>query len=274
MASWLVRQIAGYAPPALRRSLAGALIDLKGLNSRLADPSRRREPWAFIHNVGDGDFHLVGAQIKRSLIDHAGLTGSDSVLDIGCGNGRVAAQLAPLLQETGSYVGFDISRGAIYRAGRRFSDQAHMRFVHLDVWNGEYNPSGRMAELDAVFPVADRTIDLAFAASVFTHMRMAALRRYLSECARVLKPGGRLAFTCFALQPERESSNQFAFVAFDETSAVIDPRIPERAIAHQRLVLEAAVADAGLEITHAFQGHWAPGGNYDGGQDLFVATKA
>ena len=56
MAPRIVRTLAGHAPPALRRAVAGALIDLKSLPARLADPARRAEPWSFAHNVGDGDF--------------------------------------------------------------------------------------------------------------------------------------------------------------------------------------------------------------------------
>jgi SAM-dependent methyltransferase len=268
----LIRRLAEFAPPAVRRSLTGALADLKSLPARFSDPARRTEPWAFIHNVGDGDFIAVGAQLLRNLRDHADLTGNDRVLDIGCGNGRVANQLAPFLQG-GTYLGFDISWPGIQACRRRFAGQAHMRFEHLDVWNGEYNETGKVAEADAVFPAADRSIDVAFATSVFTHMQMPAVRRYLAESARVLAPGGRLAFTAFALEPGRERSAVFDFKPFDEASMVIDARYPERAIGHQREALRAAVAGAGLRIVGAWNGTWVPPAQYDGGQDLFVVTK-
>jgi SAM-dependent methyltransferase len=275
MRSPFVRHLAGWAPPAVRRTLAGALTDLKSLPHRLADPARRAEPWAFVHNVGDGDFVAVGRQLVRHLTDHAGLKPSDRVLDIGCGNGRVAEPLADLLGVgAGGYLGFDISRAGIAACRRRFRGQAHMRFEHLDVWNGEYNAGGKLAEAEVVFPAADASIDLAFATSVFTHMRMPAMRRYLAEGVRVLKPGGRFAFTAFALSPGREASEVFAFEAFDATSKVIDPRYPERAIGHWRPAIEAAVAEAGLTLRTSLAGLWAPPADYDGGQDLFVAVKA
>jgi SAM-dependent methyltransferase len=274
MAPRILRRLLAVAPPGVRRTLAGALLDLKSLPARLADPGRRAEPWAFVHNVGDGDFVAVGAQLVRHLTEYAGLQPVDRVLDIGCGNGRVAEQLSPLLaQGGGRYVGFDLSPAGIRACRRRFAGQPHMAFEHLDVWNGEYNDDGRLAETEVVFPALDGSVDLAFATSVFTHMRMPGMRRYLAEAARVLTPGGRLAFTAFALKPERKASEVFAFRPFDETSMIIDPRSPERAIGHWRPAIEAAVAEAGLTLTASHNGLWAEPSDYDGGQDLFVAVK-
>jgi SAM-dependent methyltransferase len=273
MAGPLLRKLAGFAPPGARRAVAGALVDLKSLPARLSDPARRNEPWNFVHNVGNGDFQAIGVMLLANLKDHAGLRPVDRVLDIGCGNGRVAAQLAPMLSGAGGYIGFDISRTGIAGCRRLFAGQPHMAFHHLDVWNGEYNAKGKVAEIDTVFPVADASIDLAFATSVFTHMRMPAVRRYLAEAARVLKPGGRFAFTAFALEPGREATEAFPFKRFDETSAAVDPKYPERAIGHRREVLEAAVAEVGMQVRERLHGYWAPGGDYNGGQDLFVVVK-
>lgn len=274
MAPKFVRTLAGFAPSGTRRAIAGAIVDLKSLPARLSDPARRSEPWSWVHNVGNGDFQAIGAMLLANLKDHAGLAPTDHVLDIGCGNGRVAAQLAPFLKAGGGYLGFDISKRGIAACRRQFAGQAHMAFAHLDVWNGEYNAGGKIAELDTVFPAPDASIDLAFATSVFTHMRMPAVRRYLAETARVLKPGGRFAFTAFALEQGREASDDFPFRRFDETSAAVDQRYPERAIGHQREALEAAVAGAGLTVAKFWRGYWREPHEYNGGQDLYLAVKA
>ena len=100
------------------------------------------------------------------------------------------------------------------------------------------------------------------------------MRRYLAESARVLTPGGRLAFTVFALDPDRQRSEVFDFQAFDETSLIIDARHPERAIGHWRTALEAAVTEAGLTVAGKWNGAWSPPAAYEGGQDLYVVVKA
>lgn len=261
------------APPSARRAVAGLIVDIKSLPGRIVDPSLRAEPWAVVHNVGGGNFNAVGDQILKTLRDHADLQSADSVLDIGCGTGRVARPLAPVLAGGGRYLGFDVAPAAISQCRRRFADQPHLSFEHLDVWNGDYNAHGKLSELEAVFPAADASIDLAFATSVFTHMRMAPVRRYLAECARVLKPGGRLAFTAFALEPGRTGTPALPFQPFEEGSAVADPTSPESAIAHQKSVLGAAIAEAGLQLRSYRRGGWAGLAEYDGFQDLFVAVK-
>jgi len=273
MAPRFVRTLAGFAPAGTRRAIAGALVDLKSLPARLSDPARRNEPWSWTHNVGNGDFQAIGAMLLDNLRDHAGLKADDQVLDIGCGNGRVAAQLSPVLSDCGGYLGFDVSKAGIAACRRQFADQPHMAFSHLDVRNGEYNAKGKIAELDTVFPAADASIDLAFATSVFTHMRMPAVRRYLAEATRVLKPGGRFAFTVFVLEPGREASGDFPFARFDETSAAVDLRYPERAIGHRREALEAAVTEAGLTVATFRRGYWHEPHEYNGGQDLYLAVK-
>jgi SAM-dependent methyltransferase len=270
---WL-RRLAALAPPSVRRVAVGASVDLRSLPARIADPRRRAEPWALIHNIGGGDFHLVGLQLLEVLRRHAGLVPGDSVLDIGCGAGRVAGPLAPFLAAGGGrYLGFDIHRAGIDNCRRRFADQPHLRFEHLDVRNPEYNARGRQSELEAVFPAPDASVDLAFATSVFTHMRLAAVRRYLQECARVLRPGGPLAFTAFALSPGREGNAAYPFQPFEAASAVLDPRTPERAIGHSRAALEAAIAEAGLQVVEVLNGEWSPPRAYEGGQDLVVCVK-
>jgi SAM-dependent methyltransferase len=253
----------------------GAVEDVMSLPGRIRHPERRGDPWSVLHHVGHGDYRAIGEHLKNILEAHAGLAPSHRVLDIGCGTGRAAEGLAPILAVgEGSYLGFDVSKSAIAYCRRRYADQPRFVFEHLDVRHVDYNPRGRLDELTAVFPAQDEDFDRALAGSVFTHLRMPAVRRYLAECARVLRSGGRFAFTAFVLEPGRERSETYDFHPFDATSSVADPSAPEAAIAHRREALEAAVREAGLAPFAFHRGHWAPGGEYQGGQDLYVVAKA
>ena len=275
-----IRRMLSFLPPPLRRATTGLWLDLGNLPERLRDPIRRADPWQTIHNVGAGDFRMSGKIIMDDLIAFGGLAPDDHVLDIGCGVGRVAMPLAAFLNPAGGYVGFDISPGPIKGCRRRFAQlRPDFRFEWLDVRNGDYNASGSIAETEVRFPCEDASIDLAFATSVFSHVRIETISRYLAEAARVLRPGGRIVFTAYALTPERRAEIEAAltrepFVPWQGSAMVVDPRSPERAIAHDADDLDAAIAAAGLRRDAPWRtGIWAPRSELIGWQDLWVAQK-
>jgi SAM-dependent methyltransferase len=275
-----LRRALGLLPPPIRRAGAGFWLDLQSLPVRLRDPSRRGDPWQSLHNIGPGDFQNSGAGLMADLVSHAGLAPSHHVLDIGCGVGRVALPLARFLDQDGRYIGFDISRRAVRGCQKRFArPRPDFVFVQLDVRNGDYNAGGAIAETEARFPCADAAIDLAFAASVFSHVRIETIGRYLAEAARVLKPGGRFWFTAYALTPERRAAaergeTRVAFLPWKDGAMVMDPRSPERAIAHDAEALLSAIETAGLRLAHPWRaGAWGPGGVLGDWQDVWVVEK-
>ena len=232
-----------------------------------------------VHHVGGGDFRAVGEALMRTLIDQGGLTADDSVLDIGCGSGRVAEPLSRFLSQKGAYLGFDLTPRAIVACQMRFKKRRpDFRFVSADIGNGLYNPRGGVPETGYRFPAADGEFSFAFATSVFSHMQGGSIAHYLHETARSLRPGGRSLFTAYVLDEASlaaiaDGSSGLPFHPWKDGAWVQHDFNPEGAIAHSRETFDAMIAAAGLELTTFHPGAWRPGATYAGWQDLFVVEK-
>jgi SAM-dependent methyltransferase len=108
----------------------------------------------------------------RHLVDFVhGLGHVLRALDIGCGDGRLTAEL-----DAAELTAADVSAVALERAAARL-------------------PGARLVELDpdAPLPLEDGAFDLALCAETIEHVRDVQL--FLSELRRVLRPGGELALT-------------------------------------------------------------------------------
>jgi SAM-dependent methyltransferase len=137
------------------------------------------------------DFLVVGECWSQLVQRH--IFRPSSILDIGCGCGRTARFLVPNALVHG-YIGFDVVPEVIDwdRQYIQPNSRGRFTFVHSNIYNGHYNPSGDLRGSEYSFPASSASVDIAFAASVFTHLLEADCQQYLAESARVLKPGGRL----------------------------------------------------------------------------------
>ncbi len=131
----------------------------------------------------------------------------DVILDVGCGNGRLALALE---SEPVRYVGFDVVRGAVAFCRKAFAEHGDKyTFHYLDVRNDHYNRRGTILPGKARFPCEDGSVDVVVASSVFTHLGpWAVAQHYLDECTRVLKSGGRLYSTWFCSPPNPMTGNE------------------------------------------------------------------
>lgn len=138
-----------------------------------------------------GLFMLVGSWwadlVAHYLRDHA------VVFDLGCGCGKTARFLLGE-SRVEKYIGIDVIHQSIEWAERfiRPLSKNRFEFIHCDVHSGEYNPNGKIPATAYRFPIEDVSVDLVFAASLFTHLLEADARHYLAECARVSKQNALL----------------------------------------------------------------------------------
>lgn len=150
-------------------------------------------------------------------------TDSASVLDLGCGCGRLARLFQMQPQPPARYLGLDLHRGMLEWC-RANLGRPGWDFAHTDVRNAGLNPGGRLPH--AEIPAKDGSFSLAVAWSVFTHILEPSVEGQLREVSRVLRPGGILISTWFLFDKEscpflQEFQNALYCNLEDPTNAVI-----------------------------------------------------
>lgn len=260
----------------------GRLLSLAGLDAVDLITGRRRAmvPSRLQNDrIGGYDFQSIGKELASIVRNLGELKPSERVLDVGCGYGRVAVQLASYL-ETGEYCGFDIDAQAIRWCRRQISSRhPNFWFAHVDVANGYYNRGGPTTADTFTFPCADSSVDVVIATSLFTHLLPPAAARYVAEIHRVLKPGGRAVLSFFLFDDELkrrliDTGSYPPFRHFPEPFyAVSDPDQPELGVAYDQSVVQEAFRTRGLEIRRIERGAWSESANAMSFQDFVLATR-
>lgn len=138
-----------------------------------------------------GEFLAVG-KLEYHLLRSRGLRDDHFVVDVGCGSGRLACQLAPFPGIR--YVGCDVVPRLLAYAGELCA-----------------RPDWTFAPTDgAKIPCESGVADFVCFFSVFTHLHQEEIYRYFREAHRVLKPGGLLVMSFLEF---RVAGHWAAFIA-------------------------------------------------------------
>jgi SAM-dependent methyltransferase len=132
--------------------------------------------WAEVRDPLERQLAPLG---RRALVALAPRPG-ESVLDIGCGGGETALDLARAVAPGGTVVGIDLSAAVLAFAQRAAQGCERVRFVQADA---------------QVFPFEPALFDAAF--SRFGVMFFADPTLAFINIRRSLRPNGRLAFVCW-----------------------------------------------------------------------------
>ena len=120
-------------------------------------------------------FELTGVATKEVLTSTVGINSTDTVIEIGCGVGRVGKQIAPFCRK---WIGCDVSPHMLELAAQRLGDLGNVELREISGFD--------------LRPLADGLADVVYSTVVFMHLEEWDRFNYILEAYRVLRPGGRI----------------------------------------------------------------------------------
>jgi ubiquinone/menaquinone biosynthesis C-methylase UbiE len=205
--------------------------------------------------LGGWEFIASGAADVRELRGLGLLFPHSRTLDVGCGVGRMATAIRPVLS-TGSYLGLDVDRVSVQSCRENgYLNVAPFRFEHVDMSHEMYNPGGSQSAFAWKLPVEDHSVDLVLAMSVFTHLLSHECQAMARELERVLAPAGAVVVTAFILDDGDPGAQ--GFPARRGNAFVRTERAPRKAIAYAEETVDQWFSGE----SELLRGSWHGGGD-------------
>ena len=217
-------------------------------------------PDTSLHPTGDDVGGKRGLKELR-LLEFFGMRPSSDILDVGCGIGRLAYECAFYLDDGATYTGVDIAPPVIDWLNTNYAPRLPgFRFDLLDVNSERYRPDGNVAPDEIRLPYDNNRFDVACSFEVFMHLPLEAVRNYLREIARVLRPEQVAVVTMVLIYPnERDRKRILPRMSgpaahrgrgYTRVGDGVYTRFPERtstSMAFDVDLMHSVIADAGLD---------------------------
>lgn len=163
------------------------------------------EPPVELQYVGGAPW-ITGDNTLEHIMKIAPIQDDARVLDVGCGNGRIAAAMQRKGLSIHSYNGMDIVKSGIDWCDDNLRRPGYF-FVWMNWYNSMYNPGGREGLLP--FPYCPEAFDYMIVNSVFTHMLPENVEHYLKQMWIMAKKGC-IVYVTFFLWDTGVAANQRA----------------------------------------------------------------
>lgn len=235
--------------------------------------------------IGGGDPEHVASEILAVMAKYVDLPSQDSILDVGCGCGRIATGLTQYLSPTSRYLGVDIV-SELVEFGKKFISPRYPNFRFLlleegnltyDWWRQKSNQID-IAKLSEARPPG--TVDLAISISLFTHLDLPAAADILAAIARMLRNGGRAFVTVFVLDSGAREGIESARTGFSFKHRTPSGQLhaekledPTHAVAYEMGQIEALIHSVGLQLERWVPGYWSHGNIGEIFQDALILRK-
>ncbi len=228
--------------------------------------------------VGPGHYIEMGKKFLGFFVELGGLKSTDTVVDIGSGNARMAYPLKDFLT-TGEYYGQEIVKEAVDWSRKAYEEHENFHFIHADIFSKRYNPTGKLKAAEYRFPIENNMADFVFLTSVFTHMLTADVVNYVAEISRFTKRGANVFVTCFLINEEsekylQEGKSKEPFKPYDENTYTVSVEVPESAVAYKEAFFLDIFSSYGLEVKNTVRyGRWCGRKDFTAYQDIVVFSK-
>lgn len=235
--------------------------------------------------VGGGDPEVIAKEVVTAIEKYGKLGPGESILDVGCGCGRIAAALTQYIDGKSHYVGIDIVPGLIDFA-RNFITPRYPSFKFLllnqsnssyDWWRGK---SGEIEIAKLTEAVSAQSIDLAISVSLLTHLDYATALEMLTSIHQVLKNDGRVFMTVFLLDANARDGiegrrTEFSFKHRTQTGKLYAEKSddPTLAVAYDGELLDELIGSAGFQLERHVRGYWSSGGTGETFQDVLILRR-